>query len=87
MAKHWDSFLSYCIKQCEDPELIKAQKTMSVRNLEAKGIIKESEERVDALSFNSVGAQWSSMQLPVCAESPELHSIFLNHSEWQTMLP
>ena len=30
------------IKQCEDPESIKAQKIMSVRNLEVKGIIKES---------------------------------------------
>ena len=53
------------IKQCEDPESIKAQKTMSVRNLEVRGIIKELEERVDALSFNSIGAQWSSMQLLV----------------------
>ena len=54
---------------------------MSVRKLEAKGIIKESEERADALSFNSVGARWRSTQLPVHAESPELRSIFLNRPE------
>ena len=60
---------------------------MSVRRLEAKGIIKELEERVDALSFNSVGARWSSTQLLVHVESPELRSIFLNHLEQQMMLP
>ena len=54
---------------------------MSVRNLEVKGIIKESEERADTLSFNSIGAWWSSMQLLVHVESPELCSIFLNHPE------
>ena len=75
------------IKQCEDPESIKAQKKKSVRKLEAKGIIKESEERADTLSFNSVGARWRSTQLPVHAESPELRSIFLNCPELWTMLP
>ena len=60
---------------------------MSVRKLEVKGIIKELEKRADALSFNSIGAQWSSMQLPFHVESPELHSIFSNHLEWRMMLP
>ena len=54
---------------------------MSVRKLEAKGIIKESEERADALSFNSVGARWRSTQLPVRAELPELRSIFSDRPE------
>ena len=60
---------------------------MSVKKLEAKGIIKELEERADTLSFNSVGAQWRSTQLPVCVESLELCSIFLNRLELRTMLP
>ena len=54
---------------------------MSIRNLEVKGIIKESEERADALSFNFIDAWWSSMQLLVHVESLELRSIFLNHPE------
>ena len=58
---------------------------MSKRKLEVRGIIKELEERADMLSFNSVGAQWSSMQLPVCGVT-ELHSIFSNCLEWQTIL-
>ena len=53
---------------------------MSIRKLEVKGIINESEERVDVLSFNSVGAWWSSTQLLVCAESLELCSIFFKSS-------
>ena len=60
---------------------------MSVRKSEVKGITKELEERVDALSFNSVGAWWSSMQLLVHVELPELHSIFLNCLEQQMILP
>ena len=51
---------------------------MSIRKLEVKGIIKELEERAEALSFNSIGAWWSSMQLPVHVESLELCSIFSN---------
>ena len=61
-------------------------KIMSVRNLEIRGIIKKSEKTAEALSFNSVGAWWSSMQLPVHVESLELHSIFLNHLEQWTIL-
>ena len=57
---------------------------MSIRKVEVKGIIKESKERADALSFNSIGAWWSSMQLLVHAESLELCSIFSNHPEQQT---
>ena len=60
---------------------------MSERKLEVRGIIKELEERADVLSFNSVGAQWSSTQLPVHAESPELRSIFSNCPERWTILP
>ena len=60
---------------------------MSVRKLEVNGITKESEERVDVLSFNSVGAWWSSMQLLVHVESLELCSIFLNCPEQQMILP
>ena len=60
---------------------------MSVRKLEVSGIYIESEERAEALSFNSVGARWSSMQLPDRAESSGLRSIFLRCLELQTFLP
>lgn len=64
-------------KQWEELESSNAGIEMSVTKLVVNGMIRELEERVDSLSFNSVGAQGSSTQLTVHVESLELRSNFL----------
>ena len=76
------------MKQWVEPESTNAGNSkILLAGIVTRGRSELGSERADALSRASLDAQLGAMQLPLCAESQELHSNFLPQSRPLVWLP